>query len=67
MRISELVDKLNEIKMRHGDIRVLSCPPVNMACLIGSDECWTDELNVDCDEDTKDSRGKQAVKIYGYV
>jgi hypothetical protein len=66
MRISELVDKLNEIRMRHGDIQVLSCPPVNMACLIGSDECWTDELNVDCDEETKDSRGKQAVKVYGY-
>lgn len=61
MRITELVDKLNNIRMKHGDIQVLSCPPVN------KDECWTDDLNVDCFDDTRDRRGRRAVKIYGYV
>ena len=37
-----------------------------MAAIIG-DECWTDDINVDCYDNTKDYNGNRCVKIYGYM
>ena len=66
MNISHLIEMLEDYRDRYGEMEVLSCPPVNMAAIIG-DECWTDDLNVDCYENTKDYDGNRCVKIYGYM
>ena len=63
MRISELVDKLNDLRMKHGDIQVLSCPPVNMACLIGSDEFLAELKSVEISSSAQKCFRKATVKL----
>lgn len=66
MKISRLIELLEECQGKYGDIEVLSCPPSpTTAC---GDCYFTDDLNVDCYEgESLDREGKQAVKVYGYV
>jgi len=59
MKISYVIKLLNEYQEKYGDIEVLS--PT-----LSPDYRFTDDLNLDCFEETVDWQGNRAVKIYGY-
>ena len=65
MKVSRLIKILQEYQEKHGDIEVLSCPK-EFYIATGSNY-FTDDLNIDCNDDTLDWEGKQAIKIYGYI
>ena len=53
------------VSKKHGDIEVLSCPK-EFYIATGSNY-FTDDLNIDCNDNTLDWQGNRAIKIYGYV
>ena len=65
MKVSRLIKILQEYQEKHGDIEVLSCPKEYH--IATGQNYFTDDLNIDCYDDTLDLKGTRAMKIYGYV
>ena len=65
MKVSSLIKILQEYQEKHGDIEVLSCPKEYR--IATGLNYFTDDLNIDCNDDTLDWKGNRAIKIYGYV
>lgn len=59
MKVSQVIKQLQEYQDKYGDIEVLSIPT-------DPDFKPTDDLNIDCFEETIDWQGNRAIKIYGY-
>ena len=64
MKISHVIKLLNEYQEKYGNIEVLS--PTLSPGHVFPDYRFTDDLNLDCFEETVDWQGNRAVKIYGY-
>ena len=65
MKVSKLIETLQKYQEKYGDIEVLSCPKEYH--IATGQNYFTDDLNIDCYDDTLDWKGNRAIKIYGYV